>query len=103
MFRIDRSLIDYVIDLSHPGFKSSSELEAYQMKRAIVRISLLTFLIGSVVLGVSVLLIMIFLPGLFSVTFELLGEFIVYWTVNWPLVLIFFMALGVIIFAYLRS
>lgn len=103
MFRLDHDFFQYLADLSNPQYSSSSEIESYDQKRKIVRIVLLTFVVGVVVLMGIVLFFMFYLPGLFNVTFQVVGELAGYALFNWPLFLVFIIFLIVFVFLYLRS
>ncbi len=103
MFRLDSDFFGYLKDLSDPDFSSSNAIEAYQEKRKIVRLVLLTFFFGAVVLMGAVLFLMFYLPGLFNVTFQVIGELAGYVLFNWPLFLLFGLFFVVFLFLYLRS
>lgn len=103
MLRLDHDFFQYLVDLADPKYSSSSEIEAYEQKKKIVRIVLVTFIVGAVVLMGIVLFFMFYLPGLFNVTFQVLGELAGYALFNWPLFLVFFVFLIVFVFLYLRS
>jgi hypothetical protein len=103
MLRVDRDFFEYLRDLSNPSYMSSSELEAYEEKKRIVRIVLLTFLVASVVLvGVTVFLI-IYLPGLYNWTLFRLGKLYLFMLLNWQMFVLFLILVIIFTIFYLRS
>lgn len=103
MFRINKDIFDYLKDLSNPQFSSSSEIESYQEKRRIIRIMLLTFFFACLILVGATTFFIIYLPGLYNVTFEIVGLIAGYFVINWPIFLVFFTFLAVFTYFYLRS
>lgn len=103
MFRIDKDIIQYLRDLSDPQFSSSSEIEAYQQKRKIIRIVLLTFFVACTILVGTTIFFIIYLPGLYNVTFEVAGLVLGYFVLNWPIFVVFLVFLIIFTYFYLRS
>jgi uncharacterized membrane protein len=103
MLRVDRDFFEYLRDLSNPNYQSSSELEAYEEKKRIVRIVLLTFLVASVVLVGATVFFIIYLPGLYNVTFYILRDFYLFVLFNWPIFVLFLILVIIFTIFYLRS
>lgn len=103
MFRIDKDILSYLKDLSKPEYSSSSEIEAYEQKRKIIRIVLLTFFFACVILVAATIFFIIYLPGLYNVTFDIFELITGYFLLNWPLFAVFFVFLIIFTYFYLRS
>ena len=96
MFRLDKSTIDYLKDLSEPEVTSSSDVEDIELKRDIVKTNILTLIIGTFVVGTIIILFIFYLPGLFNVFVQILFYYFASILTYWP-----FVAIGVIVFAIL--
>jgi hypothetical protein len=102
MFRVDKSVFEYMKDLSNPDVKSSSDMESIDLKRDIIKINFLTLVIGIFVVFVIINLFLFYLPGLFNVFIQIVWYYVATLFVYWKLLLIALVVLVVLIFLSLR-
>ncbi len=87
MFRLDKSTLEYLKDLSAPEVTSSTDIEDIELKREIVKTNILTLILGTFVIGSIIILFIFYLPGLFNVFVQILFYYIASVISYWPIVL----------------
>jgi hypothetical protein len=102
MFKLDRSTMQYIKDLSDPDIVSQSDPESVNLKREIIRANLLTLFIGTFVISSIIILFIFYLPGLFNVFLQIIFYYVASLVTYWKILIVAFIFFLVLLFFSFR-
>ncbi|MDQ3098626.1 MAG: hypothetical protein M3Q44_02675 [bacterium] len=102
MFKLDRSTMQYIRDLSDPDVVSQSDPESINLKREIIRDNVLTLFIGTFVISSIIILFIFYLPGLFNVFIQIIFYYLASVLTYWKILIVAFIFFLVLLFFSFR-
>ncbi len=102
MFKLDRTTLEYIKDLSDPDIVAQSDPDQINLKREIIRTNLLTLFIGTFVVSAIIILFIFYLPGLFNVFLQIIFYYVASLVTYWKVLIVAFVFFLILLFISFR-
>lgn len=103
MFKLDKTTMQYIRDLSDPDIVAQSDPESINLKREIIKANILTLVIGTFVVSSIIILFIFYLPGLFNVFLQILFYYVASLVTYWQILVVVFIVFLILLFISFRN